>query len=139
MASDTFIALAALKNGEVAGGLAAYELRKFEKERSEIYNYDLAVAPEPRREGIATALIQQLKQLVAARAAYVIFVQADVGDESALAPYSKLGVREDVLHFDTRSSTATTLHKYRLRPPPAAKSQRSMTEYAGRSSKPPHC
>ena len=100
MASDTFIALAALKNGEVAGGLAAYELRKFEKERSEIYNYDLAAAPEHRREGIATALIQQLKQLVAARAAYVIFVQADVGDESALAPYSKLGVREDVLHFD---------------------------------------
>ena len=100
LASDTFIALAALKNGEVAGGLAAYELRKFEQERSEIYIYDLAVAPEHRREGIATALIQQLKQLVAARAAYVIFVQADVGDESALAPYSKLGVREDVLHFD---------------------------------------
>jgi len=27
-------------------------------------------------------------------------VLADVGDESALALYSKLGVREDVLHFD---------------------------------------
>ena len=100
LARDTFIALAALKNNEVAGGLAAYELQKFEQERSEIYIYDLAVAAEHRREGIATALIQQLKQLVAARAAYVIFVQADVGDESALAPYSKLGVREDVLHFD---------------------------------------
>ena len=100
LASDTFIALAALKNGEVAGGLAAYELRKFEQARSEIYIYDLAVAPEHRREGIATALIQKLKQLAAARAAYVIFVQADVGDEPALALYSKLGIRENVLHFD---------------------------------------
>jgi aminoglycoside 3-N-acetyltransferase I len=61
LASDTFIALAALKNGEVAGGLAAYELRKFEQERSEIYIYDLAVAAEHMREGIATALIQKLK------------------------------------------------------------------------------
>ncbi|HEX7337559.1 MAG TPA: AAC(3)-I family aminoglycoside N-acetyltransferase [Gemmatimonadales bacterium] len=97
---DDFIALAALKNGEVVGGLAAYELKKFEQERSEIYIYDLAVAAPHRREGIATALIQELKQLAAARRAYVIFVQADVGDAPAIALYSKLGVREDVLHFD---------------------------------------
>jgi aminoglycoside 3-N-acetyltransferase I len=100
LSSDYFIALAALKNGEVVGGLAAYELRKFEQERSEIYIYDLAVAEEHRREGIATALIQRLQKLAAARGAYVIYVQADVGDEPAIALYSKLGVREDVLHFD---------------------------------------
>ena len=46
------------------------------------------------------ALIQELKKLAAARAAYVIFVQADIGDEPAIALYSKLGIREDVLHFD---------------------------------------
>jgi aminoglycoside 3-N-acetyltransferase I len=45
-------------------------------------------------------LIQELKKLAAARAAYVIFVQADIGDEPAIALYSKLGIREDVLHFD---------------------------------------
>jgi aminoglycoside 3-N-acetyltransferase I len=100
LSSDYFIALAALKNGEVVGGLAAYELKKFEQERSEIYIYDLAVAAAHRREGIATALIQELKKLAAARAAYVIFVQADMGDAPAIALYSKLGIREDVLHFD---------------------------------------
>ena len=57
LGSDYFIALAALKNGEVVGGLAAYELKKFEQERSEIYIYDLAVAAAHRREGLATALI----------------------------------------------------------------------------------
>jgi len=45
-------------------------------------------------------LIQKLKELAAARAAYVVFVQADAGDEPAIALYSKLGVREYVLHFD---------------------------------------
>ncbi|MBD2200862.1 MULTISPECIES: AAC(3)-I family aminoglycoside N-acetyltransferase [Calothrix] len=98
--SDYFIALVALKNGSVVGGIAAYELQKFEQERSEIYIYDLAVAAAHRREGIATALIQELKKIAVARAAYVIFVQADIGDDPAIALYTKLGVREDVLHFD---------------------------------------
>jgi aminoglycoside 3-N-acetyltransferase I len=47
-------------------------------------------------------LIQELKKVAATRGAYVIFVQADteVEDEAAIALYSKLGTREDVLHFD---------------------------------------
>jgi len=100
LGSDAFIALAALQGGEVVGGLAAYELRKFEQERSEIYIYDLAVAAAHRREGIATALILQLKKVAAARGAYVIYVQADLGDGPAIELYTKLGAREDVLHFD---------------------------------------
>jgi aminoglycoside 3-N-acetyltransferase I len=38
----------------------------------------------------------------AARGTYVIFVQADTGaeDVAAIALYSKLGIKEDVLHFD---------------------------------------
>lgn len=49
LGSDYFIALAALKSGEVIGGLAAYELKKFEQERSEMYIYDLAVSASRRR------------------------------------------------------------------------------------------
>jgi aminoglycoside 3-N-acetyltransferase I len=102
LGGDSFIALAALKDGDVVGGIAAYELRKFEQERSEIYLYDLAVSAAHRREGIATALIGELKKVAAKRGAYVIFVQADTGveDEPAVALYAKLGRREDVLHFD---------------------------------------
>jgi aminoglycoside 3-N-acetyltransferase I len=100
LGSDFFIALAALRSGEVVGGIAAYELRKFEQERSEIYIYDLAVSAAHRRQGIATALILELKKIAAARGAYVIFVQADLGDAPAIALYTKLGRREDVLHFD---------------------------------------
>jgi len=46
------------------------------------------------------ALIQELKKIAVARAAYVIFVQADIDDDPAIALYTKLGVREDMLHFD---------------------------------------
>ncbi|MCR9136191.1 MAG: AAC(3)-I family aminoglycoside N-acetyltransferase [Alphaproteobacteria bacterium] len=100
LGGDSFIAVAALIGESVVGGLAAYELRKFERERSEIYIYDLAVDEEHRRRGIATGLIEHLKQTASRRGAYVIYVQADLGDEPAIALYTKLGIREDVLHFD---------------------------------------
>ena len=101
LGSDDFIALAAtLADGAMVGGLAAYVLRKFEQERCEVYIYDLAVAEAQRRRGIATALIDALRDIAGALGAWVIFVQADYGDEPAIALYTKLGVREDVMHFD---------------------------------------
>jgi aminoglycoside 3-N-acetyltransferase I len=100
LASDHFIALIALRDATVAGALVAYELKKFERERSEIYIYDLAAREDCRRQGIATALIDELRAIARTRGAYVIFVQADYVDPPAVALYTKLGVREDVLHFD---------------------------------------
>ena len=100
LAGETFIALVALMEGSVVGGLAAYELKKFERERSEVYIYDLAVEERHRRKGIATNLIEKLKAIAAARGAFVIFVQADHVDPPAIALYTKLGTRDDVLHFD---------------------------------------
>lgn len=96
----SFVAVAALDGEKVVGGLAAYVLRKFEQARTEIYIYDLAVDAAHRRQGIATALIEELKRVARERGAYVIFVQADHVDAPAIALYTKLGVRDDVLHFD---------------------------------------
>ena len=104
LGSDTFIALAAVQDDEVVGGLAAYELHKIEQARSEIYIYDLAVRASHRRLGVATALIRHL-QALALRIQLQwprlpVYVQADYGDDPAVALYTKLGVREDVMHFD---------------------------------------
>jgi aminoglycoside 3-N-acetyltransferase I len=107
LASDTFVAITAFSAGEVVGGLAGYVLPKFEQARSEFYIYDLAVDARRRRQGVATALIGELQQLAARRGIYVIFVQADHGDDPAIALYTKLGVREDVLHFDITPSRST--------------------------------
>ena len=100
LARDDVFALVIVDEGAVFGALVAYELVKFESERSEVYIYDLAVAEAQRRLGVATAMIEHLRGLAAARGAWVIYVQADHGDDPAIALYSKLGVREDVLHFD---------------------------------------
>ena len=87
-------------SGDLIGGLTAYELRKLEQQRSEIYIYDLAVRERARRRGVATALIATLQEIARERGAWVVFVQADHGDDAAIALYTKLGTREDVLHFD---------------------------------------
>jgi aminoglycoside 3-N-acetyltransferase I len=44
--------------------------------------------------------------LAAQCGAYVVFVQADRGDDPAIALYSKLGIREEVLHFEIPISDA---------------------------------
>lgn len=95
-----FVALTAFKDGAVIGGLVAYELKKFEQERSEIYIYDLAVSQAHRRRGVASALIEHLRIVANELGAYVIYVQADPEDAPAVALYTKLGRREHVLHFD---------------------------------------
>lgn len=100
LSSRSFIAVAAISESRVVGGLAAYTLPKFEQARTEIYIYDLAVEAAYRRRGLATAMIEELKKTARAKGAYVIYVQADRGDDAAIALYTKLGVREDVLHFD---------------------------------------
>lgn len=109
--SECFIAIVALHDGAVVGGLAAYELQKFEQARSEIYLYDLAVLATHRRRSIASQLIDALRAVAHARGAWVIFVQADTGveDAPAIALYSKLGVREDVLHFDIDTGLDTDI------------------------------
>jgi aminoglycoside 3-N-acetyltransferase I len=116
LGSEQFIALAAVRHGEVIGGLAAYVLVKFEQECSEIYIYDLAVDERHRRIGVATALIAELQAIAARRGAYVIYVQADPPDKPAVALYTKLGVKEEVFHFDIPPKKRAAPRRKRRRP-----------------------
>ncbi|MDX1403060.1 MAG: GNAT family N-acetyltransferase [Woeseiaceae bacterium] len=100
LGSDYFIAIAAVDDDTVVGGIAAYDLVKFEQERSEIFIYDLAVAESHRRKGVASALIRKTLAIAESRKAHVVFVQAYRGDEPATSLYSKFSVREEILHFE---------------------------------------
>ncbi len=102
LAREGTILLVAEHGDDVVGALAAYVLPKFEQARSEVYIYDLAVRADRQRQGIATALIDELRRIARAIGAWVIYVQADTAPEDAPARalYDKLGVREEVLHFD---------------------------------------
>jgi aminoglycoside 3-N-acetyltransferase I len=94
------IALVAKTGEQIVGGLVAYVLEKLEQERSEIYIYDLAVAEDWRRRGVATALIAEVQAIARRVGSWVVYVQADYVDAPAVALYEKLGKREEVLHFD---------------------------------------
>lgn len=100
LGKDHIIHLIAEESENVVGGLVAYVLEKPEQERSEVYIYDLAVAAEKRRQGIATSLINELKRISKELGAWVLFVQADYEDPPAVKLYESLGKREEVLHFD---------------------------------------
>jgi aminoglycoside 3-N-acetyltransferase I len=100
LSDGRFVLLAAKSDGKVVGALSAYELMKYEQERSEFYIYDLAVAKPFRRRGIARSLIEALKPIARDAGAWVVFVQADREDEPAVALYRSMGVEEQPLHFD---------------------------------------
>jgi aminoglycoside 3-N-acetyltransferase I len=100
LAKAHFIAICAVDDDAVIGALAAYQLDKFEQDRRQIYIYDLALDKDFRRRGVATAMINALREEAVRRDAYVIFVQADLVDAPAIALYEKLGVKETAHHFD---------------------------------------
>ncbi len=100
LAKDDVILIAALKADCVVGGLLAYELPKIKQASSEIYIYDLAVTEAHRRQGIATALIESLKSIATACNAQGMYVQAEQGDDPAIALYTKLSAGVEVMHFD---------------------------------------
>jgi aminoglycoside 3-N-acetyltransferase I len=106
LAGDGFIALVALVDEQVVGGLAAYVLPKFERAQHEVYLYDLAVAVPHRRRGIATALIHELCAVASRLGAASVYVQADAEDDAAVALYRRLGREAEVLHFDFEVSAA---------------------------------
>lgn len=106
---EEFVALVAEVRGEVVGALVAYELEKFEQERSEFYIYDLGVDEAARRQGVASQLIAHLGAIARNRGSEVVFVQADLDDPPAHALYAKLGEGRPVLHFEIS-----------VTPPPAA-------------------
>jgi aminoglycoside 3-N-acetyltransferase I len=100
LGKENFIAVVAMADDAVIGGLIAYVLDKFEQDRREIYIYDLAVLAPHRRRGVSTGLIAELKRVAAARDVYIIFVQADLDDAPAIALYDSLGTMETAHHFD---------------------------------------
>lgn len=101
LSNPTHFILATIQNNSVVGGLVGYELKKFERKRSEIYIYDLAVSPSHQRQGVATNLINQLKVTAKKRGIATIFLQADKIDQPALAFYRSLcSKEEETYNFD---------------------------------------
>lgn len=100
LGTDTFVAIAAMKDGVLVGALTAYILPNLMSQTREVFLYDLATSHTHRRQGVATALIRALQSVKESLGASTIFVQAHQEDAEAVALYSRYGDAKEVFHFD---------------------------------------
>jgi len=91
LADPNFWALAAVADGSVAGGLTAHTLPMTSSERSEVFIFDIAVAPDHQRRGVGRRLVSALIEAAAAMGIDTVFVPADDEDTPALDFYRALG------------------------------------------------
>jgi aminoglycoside 3-N-acetyltransferase I len=90
LGSDGFWALAALVGDEVVGGITAHTLPMTRAELSELFVYDIAVAPSHQRRGIGRRLVTELRELATHAGIQDVFVLADDEDTHALDFYRTL-------------------------------------------------
>jgi len=109
LSNHHFVAIAALNENEVAGGLTAYELPMYSSERSELFLYDLAVKPDYQRMGIGKSLIRSLKDYCTSEGIELFFVLAHEEDEHAIEFYHSTGGRsEKVINFLYEAAVTNT-------------------------------
>lgn len=106
LSKSDFFAIAALRSGKLVGGITGYELQKYYKAESEFFIYDLAVDPAFQRMGVATQLIEKIKEICYLREINSIFVDAHTEDTGAIKFYQSLG------HGNGEPVTQFTLKTY---------------------------
>jgi aminoglycoside 3-N-acetyltransferase I len=93
LADERTIFLAAFEDGqdEPIGFVLAYELLRRHGEPSRLFVYEVGVAPEARRRGVATALLRDLARISRARGIRRGFVLTNEANEAAMELYRSLG------------------------------------------------
>ncbi|MBZ4188336.1 GNAT family N-acetyltransferase [Niabella beijingensis] len=100
LSADHLLFIAAIQNDRVAGGLTAHILPSLYSEASEVYVYDLAVAPAVQRKGIGKQLLATLNSWCSTHRVKGFFVQAAITDQHAVDFYQATGgTPEKVIHF----------------------------------------
>lgn len=97
-----YYVVAAFDKDIVIGGATGYEL-KLPNTKNELYMYDLAVEEKYRKQGIATALVDELKVHAKKNDVSVMFVEAETNDHDAVGFYRSLGAEQiKVEHFNIK-------------------------------------
>ena len=83
--------LIATIDGETAGFVSAIELLHPDKERPEMFIYELGVDEAFRRQGAASALLRRLLEICRERGCREMFVLTDEENDAAMRTYRKAG------------------------------------------------
>jgi aminoglycoside 3-N-acetyltransferase I len=97
----SFHTYVALVNDKVVGGLTAYEMDMFDTEETEMFLFEIGVNKAVRQQGIATALIEALKQTCLKKHITTIFVATSIDNEIAKQLYANTGGALEVTSFYT--------------------------------------
>lgn len=93
LSKEDFYVIVAITDGKVIGGLTAYELAAYKNEDAEMFLFELGVDEHHRRKGVATALIEKLKDVCRDKGIKEMFLDADEDNLSAIKLYEKTGGR----------------------------------------------
>ena len=98
-------------DGDVIGMISGVETTHPDK-GTEMFLYELGVAPRARRQGVAGALVRALAALAEVRGCYGMWVAVDSDNVAALATYRGSGVNEEAdcvtLSWDLAPSGTTS-------------------------------
>ena len=89
--------LLACRAGRPVGFVTGVEMVHPDKGR-EMFLYELAVAAEERRRGVAKALLHELAAIARQRHCYDMWVLTDADNAAALAAYRSSGATEESAH-----------------------------------------
>lgn len=92
---EDFHVLVALENGNLVGGLTAYEMKMFKRETTEMFLYEIEVAEDFRQKGIGKSLIEFLKKICAEKGIVEMFVGTEKENSAARKLYSSTGGEAD--------------------------------------------
>jgi ribosomal protein S18 acetylase RimI-like enzyme len=91
LADERTIFVAAFDESEPIGFVLAYELLRRHGDPSRLFVYEVGVAPETRRRGVATELLRELARIARARGIRRGFVLTNEANEAAMELYRSLG------------------------------------------------
>jgi ribosomal protein S18 acetylase RimI-like enzyme len=93
LADERTILLAAFEGEEPQpiGFVLAYELLRRHGDPSQLFVYEVGVAPEARRRGVATELLRELRRIARTRGIRRGFVLTNEANEAAMSLYRSLG------------------------------------------------
>lgn len=91
LAKPDFYMFAAFEGDKVIGGLTAYELNMYLEPERELYLYHLAVDFAYHRQGVATALLDELRKYAKTRGVTTFFLDTEADDTRAVSFYKAVG------------------------------------------------
>jgi aminoglycoside 3-N-acetyltransferase I len=92
---DDFHVIVAMAGHTLIGGLTAYELEMYKEEIKEMFLYEIAVEPEQRQKGVASALIEYLKNIGIAKGIKEMYVGTSTDNLAAMKLYRSTGGEAD--------------------------------------------